>query len=246
MIDPAAALPNPSAASSVGSLLRAHREQLGLSLREVAQKVGVSASLISQVERDKVNPSVGTLYALATALGVTMGELFDEQGATTPALAAAPESVEPLTEAPALDGQPDQPLGPVAVSESRATINLDSGVRWERLTAAPDPLVDFVYLVYDVGASSDDDVLLTHPGKEYGYVITGELGVRIGFDEYHLRPGDSISFDSTVPHRLWAIGTTPACAIWFALGRHGELADALTRLEASGTHVKPARGRSWT
>ena len=48
----------------------------GLSLRELARRIGVSASLISQIERDKVNPSVSTLYALVRELGLAMGDLF--------------------------------------------------------------------------------------------------------------------------------------------------------------------------
>ena len=62
--------------------LRAQRERLGLTLREVARRIGVSASLISQIERDKVNPSVSTLYALVRELGLSMGDLFEADGAT--------------------------------------------------------------------------------------------------------------------------------------------------------------------
>jgi transcriptional regulator with XRE-family HTH domain len=218
--------PSPS---QVGARLRAERERLGLSLRDLARRVGVSASLISQIERDKVNPSVSTLYSLATSLGLTMGQVFDERAGGEAAPGFAPQA--------AADA------GPVATPDTRPSINLGSGVRWERLTASPDPLVDFVYLVYDVGSSSAEEVLLTHPGKEYGYVLSGELGVRIGFDEYRLRPGDSISFDSSAPHRLWAVGTTPVHAIWFALGRQGELTGTLAALAANGVHHRP---QAWT
>ena len=62
--------------SHIGPRLRAQRELLGLSLRELARRIGVSASLISQIERDKVNPSVSTLYALVRELGLGMGDLF--------------------------------------------------------------------------------------------------------------------------------------------------------------------------
>jgi mannose-6-phosphate isomerase-like protein (cupin superfamily) len=53
-------------------------------------------------------------------------------------------------------------------------------------------------------------------------VISGRLGVRIGFDEYDLGPGDSISFDSSSPHRLWAIGDDPVKAIWVIVGRQSD------------------------
>ena len=69
--------------SHIGPRLRAQREQLGVSLRELARRIGVSASLISQIERDKVNPSVSTLYSLVKELGLGMGDLFSADGWTT-------------------------------------------------------------------------------------------------------------------------------------------------------------------
>ena len=68
--------------SHIGPRLRAQREQLGVSLRELARRIGVSASLISQIERDKVNPSVSTLYSLVQELGLGMGDLFSADGWT--------------------------------------------------------------------------------------------------------------------------------------------------------------------
>jgi mannose-6-phosphate isomerase-like protein (cupin superfamily) len=63
---------------------------------------------------------------------------------------------------------------------------------------------------------------MRHDGREYGYIISGTLGIRIGFQEYELKPGDSIAFDSTTPHRLFNKGDVPVHAIWFVVGRDGE------------------------
>jgi len=99
-------------------------------------------------------------------------------------------------------------------------INLASGVRWERLTPHSDREVEFLYVVYPVGGEScPEDGLMTHGGKEYGYVTSGTLGVRVGFEEYELRPGGSIAFDSSSPHRLWTIGNEPVHAVWVVIGR---------------------------
>src|SRR5947199_7241448 len=106
-----------SEASKVGSRLRAEREHLGITLRELARRVGVSPSLVSQIELDRVNPSVSTLYSLVTELGMTMGEVFGDS-----------ESVEPVVRTQAVDG------GLVERPGTRRVINLESGVRWERLT----------------------------------------------------------------------------------------------------------------
>ena len=76
--------------SHIGPRLRAQREYLGVSLRELGRRVGVSASLISQIERDKVNPSVSTLYALVRELGLGMGDLFSDRRAAAGADATGP------------------------------------------------------------------------------------------------------------------------------------------------------------
>ena len=99
-------------------------------------------------------------------------------------------------------------------------IELESGVRWERLTTTGDDAVDFHATVYDVGgASSPEGQLVRHHGREFGYILSGRLGVKVGDDEYVLEAGDSISFDSTIPHRLHNDGDEPLSAIWFVLGR---------------------------
>ncbi|MGH8911483.1 MAG: cupin domain-containing protein, partial [Acidimicrobiia bacterium] len=108
---------------------------------------------------------------------------------------------------------------PLVHPDERKTIELDSGVRWEQLTAGSEE-VDFLLAVYEVGgASTPDESLMRHQGREYGYVMTGTLGVQIGFEEYQLNTGDAISFDSTLPHRLFNKGPEPVNAVWFVVGR---------------------------
>ena len=197
-----AASSGPLDGSKVGHRLRAERERLGVGLRELARRVGVSPSLVSQIELDRVNPSVSTLYAIVTELGMTMSDVFGEQ----------PEerSVQPG------DGLAERP-------ETRPVINLASGIRWERLTHDRDPDVEFLYVVYPVGAAScPEDALMTHGGREYGYVTSGTLGVQVGFEVYELGAGGSIAFDSSSPHRLWAVGGEPVHAIWVVIGREAD------------------------
>ena len=201
--------------SKVGSRLRQERERRGMSLRELARRVGVSPSLVSQIELDRVNPSVSTLYALVSELGMTMSDVFGD--GAQPAPPRVPRS------------HSDHEGGLLTHPDARRVINLASGVRWERLTPRSDPDVEFLHVVYPVGAEScPHDALVTHGGREYGYVTSGRLGVRVGFDEYELGPGTSIVFDSSSPHRLWAIGGEPVHAVWVVIGR---AADA--RAEAS-------------
>ena len=199
----------------IGQRLRDERQARGLSLRHLAQRLGVSPSLISQIETGRARPSVSTLYALAAELGVSLDELlFLDPERATPA--ADPRLVERGMN---LVGTTERP-GPVQRANDRKRIRLASGVTWERLTAESDPDAEFLYVTYEVGgASSPEHEYQRHGGHEWGFVVSGNLRVTIGFDDYRLGPGDAISIQSTVPHRLVNDGTEPVHAIWFVVGR---------------------------
>jgi transcriptional regulator with XRE-family HTH domain len=201
----------PERRSAIGSRLRANRTMRHLTLRELARRVGVSPSLISQIETGRSQPSVGTLYAIATELEVSVDDLLfdgdDTRSDRRPGSAAR-------------DDQGPSSAGPVQRSHNRRAISLDSGVRWERLTTQHDDDVEFLDVVYDVGgASSAAESLTRHAGREYGIVLSGRLGVTLVFEEHVLEPGDSISFASTTPHRLANVGDEPVHAIWCVVGR---------------------------
>jgi transcriptional regulator with XRE-family HTH domain len=196
---------------ALGSRIRAERRAAGMTVRGLAGRTGLSPSLISQVERGRATPSVATLWSIATELGLSVADLFNDDA-------------EPGGDAAAGgNGRRREATEPIQPHESRKAITLDGGVRWERLTSSSDGEVDFVYVVYPVGAAScEEGALVRHGGQEFGYVLTGTLGVRIGFDEYVVRPNDSISFDSSMPHRLWAIGDEPVTAIWMVINRRAD------------------------
>jgi uncharacterized cupin superfamily protein len=85
-------------------------------------------------------------------------------------------------------------------------------------------------VTYEVGgASSPENEYQRHAGREWGFVLEGRLEVRIGFEQYTLDAGDSISFESSVPHRLANVGDVPVHAIWFVMGRGAPAADSRTR-----------------
>jgi transcriptional regulator with XRE-family HTH domain len=207
----------------VGRRIREHREQSKLSLRELARRLGISPSAISQIETGKSRPSVSTLYSIVTELGMSLDELFSGDGPKTAARRTLaeprvlPADLTPVGAPPAKRERHVQRAG------HRLGIELESGVRWERLTPHPDPGADFLYVVYDVGgASAECDRFNRHSGREYGLLLSGRLEVTVGFDEYELGPGDAICFDSMVPHRLRNIGDEPAHAVWFVIGRQGD------------------------
>jgi transcriptional regulator with XRE-family HTH domain len=198
---PAAGNQNPDAPSDLGPRLRAIRVARGVGLRELARRLDLSPSSISQIETGKIQPSVRTLYALASEFGVTVDEvLFDEPPTT--------RAVEPGLS--------------VQRAADRPAIQLNSGVRWERLMFWGDEDVEFLEAIYEPGgASSPDDALVRHNGHEFGHILSGTLRVIVGFDEYVLGPGDSITFPSSTPHRLVNAGPETVRAIWVVRDRRG-------------------------
>ncbi len=210
--------------ASLGLALRERRIANGVSIRELAAQAGVSASLVSQIETGKINPSVGRLLSLVTALGLSLDELFvDVEGRDHAGEPAAP-SGEPAAGGGA--GAADAADLGILSEDERRRVDLATGVHWHRLTPHHEQGVDFLYVVYEVGGTScPPDALMRHNGREYGLVLSGRLGATVGFDDYELGPGDSIVFNSDVPHRLWTIGDEPATGVWTIIGRSGDQRD---------------------
>ena len=200
-------------ASDIGRRLAAHRGQRGKRVAELAREVGVTPSLISQIERGQSRPSVSTLFAMAQALQVPVDAFFREPtpaavptvSAVPPLGAVAPPTVPP----PAPEGwalparertEPDGHGRYMVRRRDRATIDIEGGVRWERLTPQTMRHLDFFELVYGPGAQSNP-TLYSHPGTEMVLVMSGRLDITVGFEHYRLEPGDSMQFPSSMPHR---------------------------------------------
>lgn len=275
-----------SAVPPIGARLRAERRRRDISVRGLAREIGVSASLISQIETEKSSPSVSTLYAITTALGISIEHLFGDQPgdpsddgldepSEEPVAASAADSVhangsghrapgrvpalaavgdpavtsladsvatslgDPVVTSlgpeggaflsalaaagPAVDlgaSGPDKRLGPVVPPELREVLTLDSGVTWELLGRIPHKHVDFLLITYEPGGtSSSSGLLMRHSGTEFGFVVSGELTLTLGFDTHRLRAGDAVSFDSSTPHSYRNETTEPAVGVWFVLER---------------------------
>lgn len=253
---------NASDVPPIGERIRAERVRLGVTVRGLAREVGVSASLISQIETGRSQPSVSTLYAITTALGISVEDIFAPPapsgepvpavlepagvgggtgedvaaGGPSDSLSVAAETVD-RTDVSAghgssLDGQSivaaaqslrpdrDRRIGPVVRPADREALTLDTGVVWELLGQVPGVHVDFMMVTYRPGgASSSSGTLMRHSGIEYGYLISGELVLTLGFEEHRLTAGDAISFDSTTPHGYRNEGTEPAVGVWFVVER---------------------------
>lgn len=215
--------------SDLGSRLRRAREDQNIGLRELARRLGVSPALISQIETGKSEPSISMLFSIVSELNLPVNEIvFDSfetarQARHEPVSGAGADEDEPSGSQVRLSGEPLR--SPVQPPETRRSILLDSGVGWDRLTAQADHDVDFLYLRYPPGSESTaPNSLMRHNGREYGYIVRGQLTVTLGFDEYVISPGYTISFDCTIPHRLSNQGSEPVEAVWTVIGRRHQQA----------------------
>jgi transcriptional regulator with XRE-family HTH domain len=189
-------------ALDLGRRLRAERLGQGLGLREMARRLGISASALSQIETGKAHPSVSKLFDIVNLLNISVDSLLSD----------APHVVVP---------QRQEGFFSLQRADEHETLELESGVQWSRLTAGSYPGVEYLRVTYQPGAcSSREGAFMRHAGQEFGYLTAGRLRVDVGFDRYELGPGDSISFPATTPHRLRNDGDIPAHAIWCILGRH--------------------------
>ncbi len=190
-------------------------------MRELGRRAGCSASLVSQVERGVTAPSARVVYALANELGVSLDFLFgteDVKRADRPRPSAA---ARPWGRASGSDG-----AGIVQRAAERSVIELSTGVRWERLTPAHDGRVDFMEVVYAPGGqSSETGRAVRHDGREYLYVLQGELEAVIGFDTLRLKEGDSLAFDPAAPHhyRNSTTGTVRVLSVVVHDGQHSAI-----------------------
>jgi transcriptional regulator with XRE-family HTH domain len=193
---------------------------------------------VSQIENGKSQPSVATLYALARLLDVSIDELFavqsvepaeatlhpvksaeDAQGSTpAPPKGKRPARSDIGSPAEAFPREPTHGRVSVTRPGERSRLEMDTGVVWERLAANTGPDFDFMEIIYPGHSSSTSDGrMLQHAGYEFGYLVEGELEITAGFEVFTLRPGDSMSLDSSLPHLLTNRGDKPARGIWLVV-----------------------------
>ncbi len=190
----------------IGAELRRVRLLRKLSLRSVATEVGVSASLLSQVETGKTQPSVSTLYALVNHLSVSLDGLMKGQPHTG-------------GETPAASEYEDGHHGIVQRRQENPLIEMQNGVVWERLADGGRDDADPLMVTYEPGSSSSvEGKMMRHDALEYGVIIEGNLTLRIESEVHEIYPGDSFSFDGNRMHMYENNSSKPARGIWFVIG----------------------------
>lgn len=174
----------------VGARVRSLRTRQNLTLKDVADRTGVSVSMLSMLERGVATASVGTLVSVASALGVHMYDLFDH-----------PTKVE---------------VSPVTRFQEQTVMQTSQGAT--RRIAHIDEVAGLELAVntYEVGGASGP-VATHHDGREFGVLISGSLSIEIEGEEHVLSPGDVIAYSSTKPHRIRNSGDEAAVTVWVNL-----------------------------
>lgn len=176
------------AAPAVGARVRALREAMGLSLRDLGERSGVSAPMLSQVERGETSPTLAVAGRIAAGLDLSLSQLvrLDEGGTVTV----------------------------VRRRERAAGGSRTSGHRYEVLTPAlPGQRAEVSLHLLQAGAQTAraDDPPIHEPGsRETAVLLEGSLRLHCDGSVHELEEGDSVTFDSDLPHHFENPAGTPA------------------------------------
>jgi transcriptional regulator with XRE-family HTH domain len=166
----------------IGQRIRARRTELGMSLRDLAREVDLTASFLSQIERSQADPSIKSLRKIADALNVPMLHFLAEANEANPVVRK---------------GQRKQLFLP------------ESQVTYELLTPYLDRKLEM--FIAQLSPSQENIAQsLPHPTEECILVLEGSLTITLGDAEYQLEAGDSIYFEGSNLSELYATGDKPA------------------------------------
>ncbi len=171
---------------SIGERIRTLRTEQGMTLAEVGEKTSLSVSYLSQIERDKTTPSLSTLTVIAKTLNVGLRYLFETESEAAYILRADQVEADESTESPILR----LPLSPQ--------------LEGNRLG---------VYRVV-LKPHTPPESLRTYPGEEFAFVLSGELDMNVGEEQFVLAAGDSIHYDALLPHGWSNPGDEPCIVMW--------------------------------
>lgn len=198
-------------AAAIGMKINALRRERDLSLRDLAEKSGLTASFLSQVERGMVNTSIDSLRRITTSLNISLVELLEDAQPHEPEpqmleAAVMPISRPPLPSSATATNGKHGTFSPVIRANNRPTLHFpDSGVTYELLTASRAYKVEA--FMGKLAPGTDIPARpLPEPTEQFVYVLSGSLLVELSDNSYVLNTGDSMYFDGMLVTRFACIG----------------------------------------
>jgi transcriptional regulator with XRE-family HTH domain len=172
-----------------GQKLRTIRKQRGLTMQQLADAAGVSTGQISQIERGQVIPTLVLFWKLCKVLDVPLHYFFED------------------------DSAEDEQI--VVRRDQRKQIHFpNSNVVYHSLLPHNRGEIDFLLIEIQPGEMHEKEQQVSHGGEECGIVQKGQLTVLLGERKHVLEAGDSIYFQSSIPHRFINEGTETSVSIW--------------------------------
>lgn len=167
----------------VGERLRALRELYGLSQRELAKRTGVTNGMISQIEQNRVSPSINTLTKILDGLTISIVDFFNRDEETTHQVFFSQDQMSDV--------------GRGAVHR----LLVAAGRKHRQLSLLRE--------IYAPGAQTGE-ACFSREGEEAGIVVRGQVEVTVGQETRVLSKGEAYYFDSHIPHRFRNTGTEEA------------------------------------
>lgn len=176
----------------IGNKITTLRESLGLGVNELAERSGCESAVIVALESGEVAPSLTPLIKLTRALGVRLGTLLDDETELGP-IVTRKDAAEAVTRIKSLETASDAGvLGFFSLASGKAARHMEP------------------FLIDVQPAAPGEHRLSSHEGEEFLYVLEGAIEVEYGKDRHVLEAGDSIYYDSIVPHQVRAAGESSA------------------------------------
>lgn len=170
----------------IGQKLTTLRTAHRMSMEELAERSGCSVKTIKEIESNAIVPSLSPLIQITRSLGVRLGTLLDDDKGIGPSVTRAGEAERTSRMKSLETGTKSAPLDFFSLAQGKLSRHMDP-------------------FMIDVAPNTERD-LSTHEGEEFIYVMNGELEIEYGKDTYVLKPGDSIYYDSIVPHQVRGYG----------------------------------------
>lgn len=183
----------------VGQKIKEMREKLSLSLKDLSEKTGYSESILSQIENHLISPPLGALLTISKALGISVGKLLGEKE-EVPFVIVREGTEQPISRVASKEG----------VNYGYSYMSLGVGKKNRHFEP---------FLITLEPASIKPTGLSVHKGEEFIYVLKGAMEVQLRDYKEILKEGDSIYYDSTIPHRVSCVGdsvTKILAIIWDA------------------------------
>jgi len=177
--------------NNLGEKVRSIRESRSMSTQQLAERADLAPELVTQIESGALIPSLSPLIRIARSLGVRLGTFMDDQEHVGPVISRVGEH-ETVLRFSGRDRPARSDLDFFSLAANKAGRHMEP------------------FLIDIHPLSAEGPRLSTHEGEEFLYVLSGEVEVVYGKDTYSLKTGDSMYYDSIVPHHVHAAASQEA------------------------------------